>query len=260
MSKKKRLAKESTKNLIPVSNGLDKKKDNSPVVPQRDKIDWQLNIRTRNDLTEKQKAIIDLMLDKKTKILFLNGPAGTSKTWLAIYCGLQLLQQRRVSHITFVRTIIESASKSLGSLPGEADEKMMPFLMPLMEKLDELLPTGDVKKLVAEERVKGMPINYLRGASMNAQYIVLEEAQNYNTKELITALTRIGQYSKMMIIGDPDQSDINGASGFMPLFDLFNDESSREQGIFCLSLTKDDIVRSGVLRYIAERLEHFNKK
>ncbi len=112
---------------------------------------------------------------------------------------------------------------------------------------------------MSEERARGLPVNYLRGASMNAQYIVVEEAQNYNIKELTTVLTRIGQYSKMVIIGDSAQSDINGMSGFMPLYDWFNQPSSQEQGIHCVSFTKDDIVRSGILRHIAERLEQYQE-
>lgn len=260
MSRKeaKRLKKASAKSAAQMNGGDRQIVDTSPYVHQSDKLDWTLSVRGRNDLTDRQKEIIDKILDKKTKILFLTGPAGTSKTWLAVYCGLLLLQRCTMSHITFVRTIVESASKSLGTLPGEAGDKLSPYMMPLMDKLEEMVSAGDMKRLLAEERVRGLPINYLRGASFNAQYIVLEEAQNYTLKELTTALTRIGQYSKMVIIGDPDQSDLpSAASGLMPMYDLFNDESSREQGIHCMALTKDDIVRSGVLRYIAERLENY---
>lgn len=231
--------------------------DQSPYVAQRDKLDWTLNIRGRNDLTEKQKAIIELMLDKSTKMLFLSGPAGTTKTWLAIYCGLLLLNQRRMSNITFVRTIAESASKSLGSLPGEAEEKMSPYLMPLMEKLEEMLSSHDTKRLIDEKRVIGMPVNYLRGASLNAQFIVVEEAQNFNFKELSTVMTRLGQYSKMMIIADPNQSDINGNSAFQPLFDWFNQPSLKEKGIHCLALGREDIKRSEILKDIIEALEAY---
>lgn len=231
--------------------------DKSPFVAQRDKLDWTLTIRGRNDLTDKQKAIIELMLDKKTKMLFLSGPAGTTKTWLAIYCGLLLLNQRRMSNIVFVRTIVESASKSLGSLPGEAEEKMSPYLMPLMEKLEEMLPSHDIKRITAEKRAVGTPVNYLRGASLNAQYIVVEEAQNFTVKELTTVMTRLGQYSKMIIVGDPGQSDINGNSGFQPLFDWFNQPSLQEKGIFCLSLGKEDIKRSEILKDIVEALEAY---
>lgn len=250
MSKKQRRAVKPAPTPPPTT-------DRSPFVPQRDKLGWSLTIRERNDLRDKQKQIRDLILDKHTKVVFISGPAGTSKTWLAVYCGLLLLNQRRVSHITFMRTIAESASKSLGSLPGEADDKMSPYLMPLMDKLDELLSAGDVKRLMVEKRCLGLPVNYARGASMNAQYIVVEEAQNWSVKELTTALTRLGEYSKILVIGDPEQSDINGLSGFMPLFDWFNQPSYREQGIHCISLTKDDIVRSGIVRVLVEALEQF---
>lgn len=251
MSHKKRLARRAAEGKPLDAAG----KDKSVHVPQGDRIDFVLNIRQRNDITPKQKELIDIILNKETKVVFVNGPAGTSKTFCAIYCGLKLLNDKRMSHITYVRTVIESASKSLGSLPGDQNLKMEPFLIPLMEKMDEFLSVGDKKRLMAEERVKGIPVNYLRGSSMNAQYIICDEAQNYTRKEMTTAITRLGQFSKMIFIGDDSQSDINGASFLMPMFDLFNDESSRKQGIHCFSFTKDDIVRSGVLRYICERLE-----
>lgn len=256
MSKKRKLSAQAS----PSTKSAPSAKDRSTYIHQRDKLDWGLNIRERNDLTDKQKALIALITAKETKVVFITGPAGTSKTWLAVYCGLHLLNQRRISHITFVRTIAESASKSLGTLPGEADQKLSPYLMPLMDKLDEMLPAGEVKRLMSEERVRGLPVNYLRGASMNAQYIVLEEAQNYDVKELTTALTRIGQYSKVIVIGDPGQSDINGRSALRPFYDLFNEPSSQKEGIHCISFTKDDIVRSGILRHIIERVEWYNSQ
>ncbi len=258
MSKKARRAKRAQLPESQSSKSLPSAKDQSPFVAQRDKLDWDLHIRGRNDLTDKQKSIIELILDKHTKVLFLSGPAGTSKTWLAVYCGLLLLQQRRMSHLTFVRTIAESASKSLGSLPGEAEDKMSPYLMPLMDKLEEMLVAPEVKRLISEKRCVGLPVNFLRGASLNAQYIVLEEAQNFSVKEMTTALTRIGEYSKCIVIGDGSQADINGLSGFQPLFDWFNQPSFQAHGIHCLSFTNKDIVRSGILRVIVEALEQFH--
>jgi phosphate starvation-inducible protein PhoH and related proteins len=234
-----------------------KKSDKSKYVHQGDKLNWVLNIRERTDLTDKQKELIDIITDKKTRVVFINGPAGTSKTFLAVYCGLLLLNSKSISNITYVRTIIESASKSLGSLPGDSAEKMEPYLMPLMDKLEEFIPVGDAKKLNSEGRIKGIPVNYLRGASLNAQYIIADEAQNFTFKELLTTLTRLGEYSKLIVLLDPDQSDINGKSGALPMFDLFNDESSKENGVHCFSFTKDDIVRSGILKFILEKVEGF---
>ena len=240
---------------VATSLGDRQPKDQSPRIFQREKIDFDLHVRTRPDLTEKQKEFIDLVMDKKTKLVFVDGPAGTSKTFLAVMCGLMLIQKRSVSDLLYVRSIAESASKSLGSLPGIVSEKMDPFLMPLHDKLDELLSKAEINALVKQDRVSGMPINYVRGASFNARFVIADESQNFDTKELTTLITRLGQFSKMVVAGDHNQSDINGRSGFMKMFDLFNDESSRNEGIYCFSFTRADIVRSGILRYIVERVE-----
>lgn len=237
----------------------DSARDKSPLVPQKEKINFNIQIKKRDDLTEKQKELIQLILDKETKVVFIQGPAGTSKTFCAIQAGLELLNDRKVSNIVYVRTIIESASKSMGALPGEAYNKMEPFLLPLLEKMDEFLFEADKQKLIKEEIIKGIPVNFLRGSSMNAQYIICDEAQNFTFKELTTAITRLGRFSKIIIVADPDQSDINGKSGFLPMFDLFNDETSRNNGIHCFSFTKEDVVRSGILRYICERIESHKK-
>lgn len=234
-------------------------RDKSTFVPQGSKVDFDLHIRERDDITPKQKELIDIILDPKTRVVFINGPAGTSKTWTAIYCGLKLLADRRLSHITYVRTVIESASKSLGALPGEIGSKMEPFLMPLADKLDEFLPVAEKNQLIKENRARGIPVNYLRGASLNAQYIICDEAQNFTRKELTTAITRLGQFSKLVVLADPAQSDVNGHSGFMPFYTLFDDQQSRDHGIHCFSFTKDDIVRAGILRYICERIEGMKK-
>ncbi len=236
-------------------SGTKLRKDQSPKVPQRDKIDYPLMIRERDDLTDKQKQLIDLVMAKDTKLVFLAGPAGTSKTFIAIYCGLLLLSKHSVSDILFIRSIVESASKSLGSLPGDQSQKLDPFLMPLYDKLDELLYRADVDRLVKEERVQGLPVNYLRGSSFNAKCVIADESQNFTFKELTTLITRVGKFSKLLVAGDMDQADINGASGFSKMFDLFNDERSRAEGIHCFSFTAADIVRSGLVRYIVERLE-----
>lgn len=235
----------------------DKKVDKSKHIHQASKLDWILNIKERGDLTNKQKELIDIILDKNTKIVFVNGPAGCSKTFLAVYCGLMLLNSKNVSNIVYVRTIIESASRSLGSLPGTESEKMEPFTLPLMDKLEEFLSIGEIKKLNAEKRIRGIPVNFLRGASMNAQYVIADEAQNFNFKELLTTISRLGEYSKLVFLMDPDQSDINGRSGALPMFDLFNTEESKKNGIHCFSFTKEDIVRSGILKFILERIEFF---
>lgn len=234
-------------------------KDTSPKVHQREKIDYTLNLRGL-EWTEKQKAFIELSTNKDTKIVFLSGPAGTSKSILAVYSALELLNQKRVSDIIYVRTIVESAAHSMGTLPGDADQKLQFFVSVLNDKLEELLPSGDIKRLHADERVRGMPVNYLRGASYNAKVVIVDEAQNANFSELLTSLTRIGKFTKYFILGDPMQTDLKHKeqSGFKAMFDLFDDKESKEQGIHCVEFTKDDIMRSEILKFIINKVEQYN--
>jgi phosphate starvation-inducible PhoH-like protein len=233
-------------------------KDTSPRVHQREKIDFTLNLKGL-DWTEKQKAFIELATDKDTKIIFLSGPAGTSKSILAVYCALHLLNERKISDIIYVRTIVESAAQSMGTLPGDENSKLKFFVSVLNDKLEELLPAGDIKRLHIDERVKGMPVNYLRGASYNAKAVIVDEAQNGTFNELLTCLTRIGKFTKYFILGDPMQSDLKHKenSGFKPMVDIFNTEQAREQGIYCVEFTKDDIMRSNILRFIIDQIENY---
>jgi phosphate starvation-inducible PhoH-like protein len=235
-------------------------KDNSPYVFQRDKIDFNLQLREL-PWTQKQKDIIELMSHKDTKVLFLSGPAGTSKSIVSTYCALKLLNEKRVSEVIYIRSVIESASKSLGYLPGTQEEKMSPFLSPLVDKMEELLPQCDVNKLVNEGRVKGIPINFLRGASFNVNFIIADEMQNAEFSEIQTIITRIGNFSKFVFCGDPMQTDIHdkSKSGFKPIFDIFNNQESRDRGIFCVELGKEDILRSEILKFIVEKLEIYKK-
>jgi phosphate starvation-inducible PhoH-like protein len=229
-------------------------KDTSPIIPQRNKIKTPLSIYQR-ELNEKQKQFLELAMDKTTKIVFVSGPAGTSKTYMAVYAALTLLNQRRVSDIIYIRSAVESSEAKLGFLPGEADEKMAPYLAPLMDKLIELLPKGDVDVLKKENRISSIPVGFLRGLNWNAKVIIADEAQNMTFKELFTLITRTGEFSKVFILGDPEQSDINGKSGFLKMLSYFDDEESKANGIQVFKFTDDDIVRSGLVQFIIKKVK-----
>ena len=156
--------------------------------------------------------------------------------------------------ITYVRTIAESGEKSLGALPGEMEEKINPYMMPMNEKLDEILIPGQDRILNQKQIINGMPINYLRGANWIDEIVIADEWQNFTFKELTTLMTRIGKGSKLIICGDPMQSDINGKSGFSDMYSLFNDEDSEDHGIHCYSFGPEDIKRSEILKFIIEKL------
>ena len=207
------------------------------------------------DFSEKQQELLKLIFDRDTKIIFINGPAGTSKTFMAIYGALQLFNMNNNYSISYVRTIIESADRGMGALPGNVDEKFCPFMMPLNDKLYELMPISTAKNLVDKGIITAMPINYLRGASLNDQIVIADEAQNFSLKELVTLITRIGENTKMFICGDIMQSDINGKSGLSPIKELFDEENSKRQGIHTFDFNHKDIKRSEILKYIVKKLE-----
>ena len=228
--------------------------DKSPIIPQRNKLKGNLNIFQR-ELTERQKQFLDIALSKESRLIFVSGPAGTAKTYLSVYSALTLINQKRVSDLIYIRTAVECSDAKLGFLPGEADEKMAPYIQPLLDKMAELLPKGDVDFLLKDDRVTAIPVGFLRGLNWNAKTIICDESQNCTFKELFTLITRVGEFSKVFIIGDPDQPDINGKSGFIKMIAQFDDEESRANGIHVFKFNEDDIVRSGLVKFIIKRVK-----
>lgn len=208
-------------------------------------------------LTNRQKYFLSIAFDKKTKIMFIAGPAGSTKTYIAVYSALRLLSAADELDLLYVRTVIESAEKGMGALPGDIDEKFNPYMAPLEDKLYEMLPKNNTtkKEMLDSGRISAMPINYLRGASWKDKIVVADEAQNFTYKELTTLITRIGENCKMFICGDFMQSDINGKSGFGSMFDLFSDKESVNRGIHAFRFGKEDILRSEILKYIIGKLD-----
>jgi len=245
--KKKKVAK-----AAPPSGAstVDKPSDTSPYVAQRDKIDFTLNIKEL-PWTEKQKEIINLFLDKQTKLMILKGPAGTSKTILSMYLGLQLLNMKKVSDIVLVRSAVESSDSKLGYLPGDINEKVNVYMTPFNEKFSELIIEPQIHRLHKDNRITICPINFARGLHFAVKFICCDESQNLTVRELQTLLTRMGEFSKMIICGDPDQSDLpHGKSGFNAVYKAFDNEDARNHGIQCVELTEDHIVRSELCRYV----------
>ena len=219
----------------------------------------KINIKLKKiSLTDKQTQLLKIIFDNDSKIIFISGPAGTSKTYVAIYGALQLYNMNNERGITYVRTIAESGEKSLGALPGEMAEKINPYMMPMNEKLDELLIPGQASAIKEKDIIKGMPINYLRGASWRNEIVIADESQNFTFKELTTLMTRLGEGSKLIICGDPMQSDINGKSGFSDMYSVFNDEESREKGIHTFHFGAEDIMRSEILKFVINKIQKKN--
>ena len=124
--------------------------------------------------------------------------------------------------------------------------------------MEEIVAPGDATFLKQKGKISAVPINFLRGASWQNKLVFADEAQNFTLKELTTLITRIGEDSKIIIGGDFFQSDINGKSGFNPMFNKFDDNESEDMGIHTFSFNESDIVRSKILKFIIKKLESGN--
>ena len=207
--------------------------------------------------TDKQKEFFKIALNHDTKIVFVNGPAGTSKSLLAVYCGLQLLNMKAISDIMYLRSAVESSDSKLGYLPGSAEDKLRFYNMPFLDKLDELLPTTRAEKLENEGRISMFPVNFARGMNWASKCVILDEAQNSSIKEITTVLTRLGKGSRCFVLADPMQTDLrhrDAIGGFEKLYKAFTDQESQAMGIHTFAFDEDDIMRSELCKYVVKKV------
>lgn len=235
------------------SRASEKPNDNSPFIWQDSKIDFDLHIR-EYEWTAKQREIIDTALDKKCVMSMIDGVWGSGKTLVAVYTCLKLLLQKKISHILYVRNAVDSGV-SLGYRPGDEASKMEPYVFPFVQKLQELLPKGEIDRLLKEERVICKPVSYLRGTTFNCYGIIIDEAGCMTKPDLLLTLSRVGNYSRVFCIGDSFQTDVKN-SGFESLFNIFSDQESKDNGVFTYSLREEmDVMRSPFLRFIMRKIQ-----
>jgi phosphate starvation-inducible PhoH-like protein len=160
----------------------------------------------------------------------------------------------------YIRSPVESSDSKIGFLPGDADEKLKYYNLPFADKLEELLSKPSIESLNNQGRLQSHPLSFVRGMSWNCKAIILDEAQNCTQKEIVTLMTRIGEFSKCFILADPDQSDLafGKSGGFEKLQSIFCDEDSKERGIYSFHFTEDDIKRSDLVKFIVKKLKTFS--
>ena len=177
-------------------------------------------------------------IDERNLVLAL-GPAGTGKTYIAIAKAVEALEAGRVARIVLSRPAVE-AGESIGFLPGDAEDKLAPYLRPLYDALSDRLSMKRVRSLMAEGMIEIAPVGFMRGRTLNNAFVVIDEAQNCTYVQLKMLLTRLGWHSTMVVTGDPNQSDLlPGVSGLGPVADKL--ESLPNIGV--VRLADRDIVR-----------------
>jgi phosphate starvation-inducible protein PhoH len=149
---------------MPSKKRATKKPDTSPLVHQNEKINFDLKIK-EYPWTERQQKIIDTVLNEKADLTLIDGIWGSGKSLLSVYICLRLLQAKKISNILYIRNIVQSGSGTLGWLGGDLDTRLGPYMLPLKQKLDELLPQSQVNKLISEGYVQSQPVALLRGTS-----------------------------------------------------------------------------------------------
>jgi len=232
-----------------------KKQDTSPHVHQNPKISFDLNIR-EFPWTERQKEIIDAVLTKKSKLTIVDGIWGSGKSLLSIYTCLQLLKQKKISNILYIRNIVQSGTGTLGWLGGDLQTRLSPYMLPFQQKLDELLPPEQVDKLVKDGIVESQPVALLRGTSYNCYGIIIDEAGCMSREDILLTLSRVGNFSYVFLVGDSWQVDVK-ESGFKGIFELFNDDESKENKVYAFELQdKMDVMRSELLKFIMKKVKN----
>lgn len=226
-------------------------------IERTNKNQWFCNFKIQNKfkLNDVHETFVNLVLHPDTKMVFIDGSAGTGKSYLSVYSALQLLLNREIGNVVYIRSVVESASKSIGSLPGELQDKFQPYIAPLAEKLDELVGSKVGGDLIKNGYIKCLPVNFVRGLTFRDSVVIVDESQNLSTEEIITILTRFGENSKFIIIGDSFQSDIGSKSGFSKIRQVFDNPESEEKGIHNFVFGENEVVRSKILKFIVKKLE-----
>jgi phosphate starvation-inducible protein PhoH and related proteins len=193
---------------------------------------------------------------QKHDVLFLIGPAGTGKTFLATAFAIKSLLSKECERIVLTRPIVE-AGESLGFLPGDFEEKVNPYMMPMYDCIDKLIGYGEnPQKTKIMERTEVAPLAYMRGRTFDDSVCVFDEAQNATISQLKLFMTRFGQHSKLIITGDPRQSDIGRGSGLAEVVHRLKGVV----GIGVIEFQNNSIVRHPLIGEILNRLEDTNKE
>lgn len=182
------------------------------------------------------------------------GPAGTGKTYLAVACAVEALDQELVRRILLVRPAVEAGEK-LGFLPGDLSQKIDPYLRPLYDALYEMIGFERVEKLIEKNIIEVAPLAYMRGRTLNESFIILDESQNTTTEQMKMFLTRVGFGSTVVVTGDITQVDLptRTTSGLRHVLNVLTDI----EGISFTHFSSRDVVRHPLVQRIVEAYEKF---
>ena len=204
--------------------------------------------------TENQQKLVNAF--ENNDLVFATGPAGSGKTFVAIALAVKALKNKEVRKIILSRPAVEAGEK-LGFLPGEMKDKLDPYLQPLYDALQDMIPVAKLKEYMENNVIQIAPLAFMRGRTLNDAVIILDEAQNTTTHQIKMFLTRLGTNAKMIITGDVTQIDLppTDTSGLIQAMQILKNVN----GIGKVEFTKKDIVRHKLVQRIVEAYDKFDK-
>ncbi|MFK7741164.1 MAG: PhoH family protein [Planctomycetota bacterium] len=207
--------------------------------------------------TDGQKRYLECM--DKHDVVFGVGPAGTGKTYLAVAKAVQAMKEGSVRRLVLVRPAVEAGEK-LGFLPGDFQAKIDPYLRPMHDALQDLLDPRTRMRWLESEVVEVCPLAYMRGRTLNQAFVILDEAQNTTVPQMLMFLTRLGEGSRMVVTGDPSQTDLphNVTSGLGDALRRLTDVAV--EGVGVSRLTADDVVRHQVVSRIVRAYDRYDQR
>lgn len=219
-----------------------------------DVIIYGVNGKPISGRTPNQQLLVEAF--SKNDLTFALGPAGTGKTYIAIALAVRALKNREVRKIILSRPAVEAGEK-LGFLPGDMKDKIDPYLQPLYDALEDMIPAVKLKEYMETKVIQIAPLAFMRGRTLNDAVIVLDEAQNTTTHQIKMFMTRLGMNAKMIITGDVTQIDLprTTTSGLLQAMRVLDGVN----GIGRVEFTKKDIVRHHLVQRIVEAYEKFDK-
>ena len=205
--------------------------------------------------TENQYKLIDAFT--KNDMVFAVGPAGTGKTYLSIALAVKALKEKTAKKIILSRPAVEAGEK-LGFLPGDMKEKIDPYLQPLYDAMEDMLPQVKLQDMMEKHVIQIAPLAFMRGRTLNDAVVILDEAQNTTPAQIRMFLTRMGWNTKMIITGDMTQIDLppKAKSGLIEALHILNNV----EGIGVVNLNQSDIVRHKLVTRIVNAYEEFDKQ
>ena len=205
--------------------------------------------------TKNQHKMLDV--SQKSDIIFAIGPAGTGKTYTAVAIAVMALKNREVRKVILTRPAVE-AGENLGFLPGDLKEKIDPYLRPLYDALEDMIPGDKLKSMVESRTVEIAPLAFMRGRTLDNCYVILDEAQNSTELQLKMFLTRMGPNAKLIITGDLTQIDLpkKQQSGLYRALKILKNI----EGISIIELDTNDVVRHRLVKEIINAYEKANEE